>query len=266
MNKQPSSTGHDAIAPDAAVPENELTRLLVKRGKVLNFKPDPVPESWVNAIVEYGMRAPTSSNRQEYSVVVVHDIETKKKCAAIASRQQHIVDCPVFFAICADQNRVGHAMSMHGKEYVSARTLEGGLVATIDATLVGLTMSLVADSFGLGSVMIGAMRNNAVEVAKLLKLPPRCYVVFGLCVGWPQRPPAPKPRHSLDAVIHHDLYDPKAHAQAVADYDKALAQYYRSRGVETPDAAWTKVMSEKYSKPLRSKLRQELDSLGIPLE
>ena len=258
-------TASAAQTTSTAVPDNELTRLLAKRGTVRNFKPDPVPEEWVNAIIEFGMRAPSSSNREEYSIIVVHDPEARKKLAKIASNQQHIIDCPVFFAICADQNRVAQAMAMHGADY-PARNFEAGLVASIDAALVGMTMSLVADSFGLANVMIGAMRNNAVAVAEVLKLPPRCYVVFGLCVGFPVKPPLPKPRHDPAAVVHHDIYDPKAHAQCVIDYDKELAAYYRRRGLETPDAAWSQVMVEKYGTAKRTKLKDQLIALGFPLE
>lgn len=255
-----------ALPNDAPVPENELTRLLARRGTVRNFKSDPVPDSWIDAIVEYGMRAPTSSNREEYSIIAVKDIEARKKLSKIASNQQHIIHCPVFFAICADQNRVGHAINLHGKEYGAARTFEGGLVASIDAALVGLTMSYVADSFGLSNVMVGAMRNNAVEAAKVLQLPPRCYVVFGLCVGFAVEPPLVKPRHPLRTVLHHETYDPKARAEAIAQYDRELAEYYHRRGMETPDAAWTQVMTEKYAERKRVKLKEELRSLGFPLE
>jgi nitroreductase len=254
-----------SAAANPPVPDTELTRLLAARGTVRNFKPDPVPEAWVDAIVEYGMRAPTSSNREEYSVIVVHDPATRQALAKIADGQQHIIDCPLYFAICADQNRVAHAVGMHGKDYVTSG-FDSGLVTSLDAAMLGLTMSYVADSFGLSSVMIGAMRNAPVEVAKLLKLPPRCYVVYGLCVGWAKTPPRPKPRHDVAAVIHHDVYDPKAHAPAISAYDRDLAGYYRARGTQTPDAAWTQVMAERFSKSRRQGLRQELASLGFPFE
>jgi nitroreductase len=250
---------------DTPVPENDLTRVLASRGTMRSFKPDPVPEHWVNAIVEYGMRAPTSSNWQAYSVVVVHDPELRKRLAELAGNQQHIINCPVYFAICADLTRVNHAVDMHGKAF-PGRTLESCLAASLDASLLGMTMSLVADSFGLASVMIGGMRNNAVEVAKVLKLPPRCYVVFGLCLGWASKRPLAKPRHPLSGVIHHDVYDPGMRAQAIEAYDKDLARYYRARGVETPDAAWSGILSERFTKDIRTKLKQELISLGFPLD
>lgn len=141
------------MTDDAPVPDTELIHNLALRGTVRAYKSEPVPESWIKAIVSFGMRAPTSSNRQEYSLIRVNDPEIRIALAALCTNQQHIVDCPLFFAVCADQNRVSHAMNMHDKEYPTFG-LEGGLVASIDAALVGLTMSYVADSFGLASVMI----------------------------------------------------------------------------------------------------------------
>ena len=250
---------------DTPVPDNELTRLLAKRGTVRSFRPEQVPEHWVDAIIDYGMRAPTSGNMETYSIVVVKDPEKRKKLAALAGNQQHIIDCPVFFALCADLNRLNDAIGMHGRQY-EGRSFESCLVSSLDACLVGQTMYLVADSFGLAGVMIGAMRNNAVEVARLLNLPERCYVVFGMCLGWAKANPLAKPRHPRSGVVHYDAYDPKLRAQTIKDYDKELAAYYRRRGVETPDAAWSKILSEKRAKDNRKKLKAELMTLGFPLE
>ncbi len=250
---------------DAEIPNTELTNQLSRRGTVRAFKNEPIPEPWAQAIVEYGMRAPTSSNRQEYSIIRVKDAKLRADLVAICPSQKHIVDAAAFYAICADQNRVAHAMSMYGKAY-SAFGLEGGLVASIDAALVGLTMSYVAESFGLASVLVGALRDNAVEVAKVLKLPPRCYVVFGLGVGWGATEPIPKPRHDVSAVLHTDAYDAKAHAEAIVAYDRDLAAYYRLRGVDTPDAAWSQVMSQRYTAATRPNLREDLTALGFPMK
>lgn len=258
-------TAAPGTAAQAAVPDSHLVRLLEKRGTVRAYKSAPVPESWVEAMIAAAQRAPTSSNIQAYSIVVVRDQETKKKLAVLAGNQQHIIDCPVFFAFCADQTRLVHACKLHGKEY-PGRTFEAGLVSAMDAALVGMTFSLVVDDFGLSSVMIGAMRNNAIEVAKLLKLPPRSFVVFGLCVGFAKKPPLPKPRQPQSGVVHYEFYDARQREQAVAEYDQDLAGYYRTRGVETPDAAWTYPIADKFSTDKRRKLKQELQELGFPLE
>lgn len=246
-------------------PDNELLRYLRNRASVRDYKPDPVPDAWVDAIIAAGQRAPTSANIQGFSIIVVRDPETKKRLAELASNQQHIIDCPVYFAVCADLTGPARAAVLHGTEF-HGQTFEAGLVATIDAALVGMTMSLVAGTMGLGTILIGAMRNQPLEVAKLLKLPPRVYVVFGICLGWPAEPSSAKPRLPMTSVVHREFYDPDQRAAALAAYDQELAAYYRAHGRTTPDAAWTKVIAEKLSTPIRKHLRQELKTLGFDFE
>ena len=248
-----------------AVPETEVLRLLRQRGSVRDYKPDPVPETWVEAILAAGQRAPTSSNVQAYSIVVVRDAGKKARLAELAGNQQHIIDCPVFFALCADQRRLTLACEQHGVVY-QGQTLEQWLIASIDVALLGMSMTLAADSMGLGTVMIGGMRNQPLAVAELLELPQQVYVVFGLCLGWPKSAPLPKPRQPLGAVVHHERYDEGAVREAVAAYDGELAAHYTGQGRATPEAAWTKPMAEKFSKPIRAKLRQEMHARGFGLE
>lgn len=250
---------------DAPVPDLEILRTLKNRGTARNFKPDPIPDTWLNALIAAAQHAPTSSNIQAYSIVVVKNLATKTELAKLAGDQKHIIDCPVFFALCADLTRTEMATEMHGQVF-EGRTLEKGLVSSIDAALMGMTMSLVADSMGLGNVMIGGMRNKPVEVAKLLKLPPRVYVVFGLCVGFVKSAPLSKPRQSMDAVVHHEFYSDAAREQAIADYNRVLGQYYVERGLKGPAAAWTQPIAEKFGGPRRKNLRENLKELGFDLE
>lgn len=246
-------------------PDNDLLRYLRNRGSVRNYKPDPVPDAWVDALTAAGQRAPTSSNIQAFSIIVVRDPETKKRLAELAANQQHIIDCPVFFALCADLTGPAQASKLHGTKF-HGYTFEKGLVASIDAALVGMTMSLTAGTMGLGTIFIGAMRNQPLEVARLLKLPPRVYVVFGICLGWPETPSSAKPRLPMKSVVHREFYDPDQRAAALADYDRELADYYRALGRPSPDAAWTKVIADNLAVPLRKNLRQELKTLGFDFE
>ena len=68
---------------------------------------------------------------------------------------------------------------------------------------------VAAESIGLSTVYIGAMRNDPERVADLLGLPPQCFVVFGLCVGYADRQAAGevKPRMPQAMVLHHERYD-----------------------------------------------------------
>ena len=150
---------------------SETIALLNNRVSVRKFKSDEVPEDLVDQVLQAAFRAPTSSNIQSYSVIIVHDPATREKLAEVTGNQRHVVDAPVFLAFCADLTRIEQAMARHGHTIVN-NNMEIGLVSSIDAALVGMSAYLAAESVGLKGVMIGAVRNDAVVTAKILGLPP----------------------------------------------------------------------------------------------
>ncbi len=66
------------------------------------------------------------------------------------------------------------------------------------------TRWLAAESLGLSTVYIGAMRNRPEDVARLLGLPQGAAAVFGLCVGYAAEghEGSVKPRLPQEAVLH----------------------------------------------------------------
>ncbi len=185
--------------------ETAVTQTLNQHASVRAFRDKPVPDEMLNAILNAARRSPTSSNMQTYSIIVVRDPETRQKLAVLAGNQSHIEQCDVFVGFLADLNRLEIACEMHGQTL--AKSLETTLVATVDAALVGMSAQTAAESFGLGAVMIGGMRNHPQKVADLLGFPPGVYMVFGMSIGWPQAPlgtKSLKPRLPEALVIHHE--------------------------------------------------------------
>ena len=101
-----------------------------------------------------------------------------------------------------------HAIAKGGGKLAKGH-MEMSLVATIDAALVGMSASLVADSLGLGGCMIGGMRNHPEKVAHVLGLPDGVFVAFGMTLGYPAKRPSSKPRYPDTGVIHWERYEDK---------------------------------------------------------
>jgi len=205
-----------------------VTETLNQRVSVRFYEDKPIPEEMLRAMLNAARRSPTSSNMQAYSFVVVRNPETRQKLAALAGNQRHIETCDTFVAICADIHRLQHAARMHDKEL--GRNLENTMVATVDAAIAGMTLQTVAESFGLGSVMIGAMRNHPREAAEVLGLPEGVFVVYGMCIGWPDESQVPpqKPRLPEELVIHYERYDTSDPTEKLQEHDAKLAAHYRS--------------------------------------
>jgi FMN reductase (NADPH) len=245
---------------------SETIDVLRNRVSVRKYTSEPVTEATVEAILQAAFRAPTSSNIQSYSVVVVRDAETKKRLSAVTGGQKHVVETDVFLGFCADLTRIDHAIRAKGHSF-DQNNLEFGVVSTIDAALVGMSAYLAAESLGLGGVMIGAIRNNAAETAGILGLPHHVYCVFGMCLGWPAEAPQQKPRMDYAQMVHYERYgrlrSEVAMVDGVQSYDAALAAHYTSTGKPTASDSWTHETGSKFHVQPREKLRSELKDRGF---
>lgn len=247
------------------VDSKSVLETLTTHVSIRRYTDQAIDDDTLMAILRAARRSPTSSNMQAYSFVVVRDQETKKQLAVLAGNQKHIETCAVFVAVCADISRLSRACEMH--ETTLARNTENMLVASVDAAIAGMSLATAAESAGLGTVMIGGMRNHPAEAAELLNLPDGAYVVYGMCLGYPdetQRPPQ-KPRLPEDLVIHFERYNTDDPSEKLREHDAELAVHYRNLGRNTPDAAWTGVMADKFSKPKRPDLKATLEKLGYCL-
>jgi nitroreductase len=251
--------------PDRA-PTSETIQLLENRVSVRKYQDQPVGDDLIEAVLKAAFRAPTSSNIQSYSVVVVRDAETLRRLSVVASGQPHVAVAPVFLAFCTDLTRIEHALVRNGHDF-DDNNLEVGLVSSIDAALVGMAACLAAESLGLRGVMIGAVRNDAVESARILGLPRRVFCVFGMCLGWPAEAPAQKPRMDYASMVHYERYGEQRNggdvARAVAAYDQTLARHYPAVGKATTADSWSHDMDKKFHPRLRDNLRRELGELGF---
>lgn len=233
---------------------------LNQRVSIRDYNERPLDDETLLTLLNAARRTATSSNTQTYSFVVVRNPDTKRKLAHLAGDQKHIIDCPVFVAVCADITRIGQAAAAQGGGL--AANLEVSMISIIDAALAGQSLSLAAESIGLGTVMIGGIRNHPQEAADLLGLPDGVFIVYGLCMGWYDEKPPQKPRFAPDTIIHHEHYRPASAADLTA-YDQTLAQHYRDQGRTSPDEAWSGVIGKRFQNFQRSFLRAVLERRGF---
>jgi nitroreductase len=250
-------------------PWNDVIATLLSHRSVRGFLPDALPPGTLETLVAAAQSASTSSNLQTWSVISVTDPEKKVALAKIANNQKHIEQCPLYLVWLADVSR---NMRLGAEEGVTLETMphfETYLVAAIDAALAAQNATVAAESLGLSMVYIGAMRNNPIEVGRLLGLPPGAMGVFGMCVGYPLPTVTNevKPRLPQSAVLHHDVYDHATESAARAAYDARIAAF--SRRHEMTRDTWTKRVVGRMGKLSamsgRDKLVSILNAMGFPL-
>ena len=244
---------------------NPTIDLMNAHVSVRSFTNEPVSDEMVDTILDAARRAPTSSNWQTYSIIVVRDPEAKRRLAELAGGQRHIEQSQVFLAFAADLHRLGIATSLH--EVEPARGLEHTLTPIVDASIVGEAAQIAAESFGLGAVMVGGMRREAAEVAEVLGLPEQVFVVYGMSVGWPANDPRVnglKPRLPERLVVHRDTYSDDGAREMIEDYNRELAEFYDKQG-RNADAtsAWTGPVARSSGNLRYANLRAALDDMGF---
>jgi nitroreductase len=250
---------------------SDVLDLLLTRRSTRRFVPGPageVDDDHVRALVAAAQSAPTSSNLQAWSVVAVREPERRARLAALAGEQEFVARAPVFLVWVADLSRARRLASARGARVDAVVYLETTIIGFVDAALAAQNAVVAAQSLGLGTTYVGAVRNHPREVAAELGLPSGAVAAFGLAVGRPDpdEDADVKPRLPLDAVLHHERYDaPRADA-AAEGYDEVLDGYRARHGLDRQP--WSGRVVERLAGPAsmagRDTLREALADLGLP--
>lgn len=209
---------------------NETIRLLHSHRSDRDFTGEPVTDDELDAIVSAAHHAPSSRNAQQVSLIVIRNIDTRRRLVEILKGQPHIVTAAVFILVVADFHKTSIGVELAGAEQVFHRSLEGYTVGTVDAGIALATLLTAARSLGLGAVPVGAIRNNLQPIVDLLKLPKWTFPVVGISIGHIAKPAQPKPRLPITSFRHDETYREEAILPAIQEYDETLLQYWVSLG------------------------------------
>ncbi|UGT63156.1 NADPH-dependent oxidoreductase [Nocardia asteroides] len=252
-----------------APPEwNPVLQVLHEHRSVRRYLPDPVPEDVLRLLVSAAQSAPTSSNLQVWSVVAVRDPERKARLARLAGDQEQIRQAPLLLVWTADLARLRGLAAAREVPLDGADYLESSYVAFLDAALAAQNALVAAESLGLGTVYIGAIRNHPEEVAAELALPPGVFAVVGLVVGTPDPGEGArvKPRLPQAAVLHSETYEPAGQNERIAEYEGRIAEFYAEQNLAHSwvERVLTRLGSVAALKG-RDRLRDQLAAQGFPL-
>jgi nitroreductase len=165
-----------------------LLDIIKSRRSVREFKKKEIPEEAINKLIDAIIWAPSAGNLQSRFFYFVFDPETKKKLVRAALDQEFIASAPLSIVGCCDY-RISQRYGNRGKE----------LYAIQDVAVSIQNLMLVAHEYGLGSVWVGAFREE--EVIDILNIPSHLRPVAIVPVGYPDEEPLPPKRVSRDRAI-----------------------------------------------------------------
>jgi nitroreductase len=193
---------------------------ILRRRSIRKFRPDPVPEECITAMLECARLAPSGCNAQPWRFKVVRNREEKVRLAEAAHNQMFIAEAPVVLVCCADvqgyldgsvsgiqdlgrigavEDRVVQVL-VKSIERMRPYTVEelGARIAANVAIAVE-HMVLRALDFGLGTCWVRFLEGERIK--KIFGWGDSVYVVALLPVGYPAEAPAPRKRLPQDALL-----------------------------------------------------------------
>ena len=253
--------------PSSALPHSEISGTsptidLMKRHRSIRaFTSQPIAEELLQEIITAGKSAPSSSFIQCTSVIRITDMALREKLMEFCSGQVHIKNCAEFLVFCMDFNR--HAQIVPEAKLGFTEQLITGIV---DVALFSQNLSLAAESLGIGTVYIGAIRNKPKEVCELLNLPEQVFPLFAVCLGYPDQNPEIKPRLPNSILLHENQYVQINHPDMKKDlelYDEELKEYFKTRTDNARVASWSEGIAHKLTKEARPFMKDCLDAQGF---
>ncbi|WP_238544956.1 nitroreductase family protein [Geomicrobium sp. JCM 19039] len=169
------------------------TRALIQSHQsIRKYEDKRVDDAIIADLIESARWAPSSHHVQAYTIIRVTDHEKRIALKDVAGGQPWVETAPVFLVFTADWHK--HKINNEKWEApMQMEETENVIVGAVDVALAAQNVLLTARSYGLGGVMIGGIRNDLHEVARILELPSYTFPVMGLCLGYPDQDPGQKP-------------------------------------------------------------------------
>jgi nitroreductase len=188
----------------------ELLEAIRNRRSIRHYKPDPVDDKTVQAILEAAHWAPSWGNFQCWRFIVVRDPRTKAMVADTLMKvkiddelvenaaSKAIKQAPVLIVLCAELGMAGF------RPDGTPITDKGDYWYMFDVALSMENLVLAAHSLGLGTVIVGGF--DAAKVAQLLEVPAVFTVVTMTPLGVPDTKGQVSPRKALSEVFYREKY------------------------------------------------------------
>jgi nitroreductase len=205
-------------------PLKPLTQALADRRATAHFKPDPVPEEYLEAILRFAAQAPSGFDLQPWRFLVVREEGNRKRLQKAAMNQEKVGEAPVvviFFAIRGDWKKTIDGIFQEGVRRGSGKADQvEQLKNTVNSFLANFpaavwlnrhtmiaftTMMLMAEVYGLDTAPMEGFDPEAVR--REFGLPVEAEVISLLAIGYAQEPDKHYGgRLPLSEIVHREKY------------------------------------------------------------
>ena len=167
----------------------EVFEAIKGRRSIRKYTKDPIPEDFIVKILDAGRWAPSASNRQPWSFMILKDGEVRRMVAEATTYGKFLADAPLGIAVVVDPQASTHPVE--------------------DGAIASQNMLLAAHALGLGACWIGSYNSFYEEKIKtILSIPKNKRLLSIISIGFPAESPT-KTRKELRQIAFTDQYGKK---------------------------------------------------------
>ncbi|GKT09411.1 nitroreductase family protein [Desulforhabdus sp. TSK] len=179
--------------------ENVLDIIKTRRS-IRNFEDREVPQEILAQLLEAVRWSPSWANTQCWEVIVVKDLEIKKKLQETMGKgnpaTRAIVEVPIVIGICGKLQSSGY--------YKGEVTTKFGDWFMYDVGLATQSLCLTAHALGLGTVIAGLFDHDKAKA--VLQIPEGIELVSLIPTGYPAKGTGAPKRREVSEFTHYDRY------------------------------------------------------------
>ncbi|MFC1909186.1 nitroreductase family protein [Chloroflexota bacterium] len=194
-----------------------LLELVKKRRSIRRFKPDPIPDEYIDKIIEVARWAPSGFNIQPWEFVVVKDKELQEKIAtALVQVYDRVYEplgtvydvehdfriAPVYIIAFCDTRALGGLPTGAPPDVSGPRAQ-----AMINSCMASayLYLHLAATSLGLASHWVSSIMHPPLrDILASMGIPSEFQTYHMMAVGYPGYKPWEKVMRLKEEIVHYD--------------------------------------------------------------
>ena len=247
---------------------------ILSRRSIRKFLNKPISKELLTLLLAASQSAPSKSNLQQYSILVIQDQNIKNEISDLIGNTKWALTAPIFLLYLADIRRNIKITNDRGYDHKN-NNVDTFMNSVIDAALAMQSTICAAESIGLGVCPISMIRNIIEEIKVICELPKGVFPIAGLAIGWPDQKSKISIRLSQDIVTHLNKYNEKDLIHKINKYDAKVFEKdpipeSKQRHIDLYGIAkkgtWSENISRQLSVPERSHFKKWLKNNGFNLE
>ncbi|WP_250672994.1 nitroreductase family protein (plasmid) [Paraclostridium ghonii] len=180
-----------------------MLKEIQNRRSIRKYTDKEVEQEKIIELLDAARIAASGSNTQPWNFIIVKSEKVKEELAKVSHNQSWMLTAPVFIVCVAD---ISSRIKENDKNmYLDENSPQEEVKQIIRDTSIAITNIMIqAVNLDLSTCWVAWFRQK--EIRPILNIPNDKYVVGILTLGYADESPNPRPRKSIEDIIHFEKW------------------------------------------------------------